>query len=355
MEVILALALSALVLVFVAGAIDVHLRLIDSNRTGVEEAQLARVLLGRIADDLRGTVLFAPPDIDKLASDVTSQAGAAAFADAMGSLTGSPEEELGTSEESSEGSSTADLAESIAPQSTPGLYGNQFQIQMDTSRLPRMDELSAMLSSDAAGTETVVSDSKTVAYYVISDVLGGMTSGSSISQSTSGLVRREYDRATTIWAAEQGLLADLEQDVEPIAPEVAIIEFRYFDGTTMVEEWDSEERGGLPVAVEIAIGITPARLRNKETESNSLTSNTLPSLTDTEDLLIFRRLVHLPVAQPTTEGGASSISGGSGEDPWGGFDEGTGAGSSGGGAAGSSGGDAAGGSMGGSAAGGSGR
>ena len=226
----------------------------------------------------------------------------------------------------------ADLSESSEPQSTPGLFGNAFQIQMDTSRLPRIDELNAMVSAETSALESALSDVKTVSYYAISDLVGGTTVGSGLSQTGSGLVRREYDRASIVFAAEQGQLADLEQDVEPIAPEVAAIEFMYFDGTEMVDEWDSIERGGLPVAVEIAIGIIPASRRNDAQSSSPLT-NTLPSLVESDELLIFRKLVHLPVAQPTTSGGDSMMSGESTEDLWDGFESGTGGGSTGGAAA----------------------
>ena len=143
-----------LVLIAVGMAIDIHLRLVDSNRTGVEEAQLARALLNRIADDLRNVPLYDPIDADKLVPDFpslggaaggTSPAGAAAGAAAAG---GAGAGEPGASEEGeSEADESGDLTESTEIPSVPGLFGNAYQLQVDTSRLPRGDELDAMFTA----------------------------------------------------------------------------------------------------------------------------------------------------------------------------------------------------------------
>lgn len=336
---ILALGLTSLVLVAVAMAIDIHLRMVDVNRTGVEEAQLARTLLDRMADDLRNAVLYKPVDVDKLVGQVVSQMESAVGGsvegpsdEATAALKEFLGEELGGAE-GSETDATSDSAESTVYQTVPGLYGNGYQLQVDTSRLPRGDELQALFSAQSSMVTNVAADVKTVVYYVLGGQVGGQVGGSAYALGASGtgngLVRLEYDRAAMAWAAAQGQLIEMEQDAEPIAPEVAAIEFLYYDGTTSVEEWDSSERGGLPVAVEIALGIIPARKRN-DTESTSLLSGTQPSLAENSDLLVFRRMVYLPVAQPTTEGSASSTSGTSSADAWEGFDSGSTGGSTGG-------------------------
>ena len=69
-EVLLSLGLAALVLVALATAVDVHLRCVQTGRTHVEEAQLARALLHRIGDDLRnaaGTAECSPTELLRLA------------------------------------------------------------------------------------------------------------------------------------------------------------------------------------------------------------------------------------------------------------------------------------------------
>ena len=59
-EVLLSLGLAALVLVALATAVDVHLRVLQIGRTNAEEAQLARVLLLRIGDAQRKAEKRAP-------------------------------------------------------------------------------------------------------------------------------------------------------------------------------------------------------------------------------------------------------------------------------------------------------
>jgi hypothetical protein len=388
LEVILAVGLSVLVLIAVAMAVDIHLRLVDSNRTGVEEAQLARALLNRMADELRGTVLYNPVDMSKMIGNVSPQGGGSGGAGgggnasggtsggggASGGTTGGGNSSGGgtgggnasgggntggnsgggntsggtsgggsrsggttggggntggstgggstggstggggsttqtTSMSGSTGGSTTDTsAGSTGPQSVPGLFGTATEIQIDTSRLPRIDELQAMVATEGSEVPTVTGDMKTVTYYMLGDQSYGAANPVGTSQGKHGLVRLEFDRAAAAWAAQQGQLVGMDENAEPIAPEVAFIQFSYFDGTEWVDEWDSTERGGLPVAVEIAIGIIPARHRD-DPQWSSLQTTTSLSLADTTDLLVYHTLVYLPAAQPTTATGTSTASG----------------------------------------------
>jgi len=371
LEVILALGLSGLVLVAVAMALDIHLRLVDSNRTGVEEARLARVLLDHIAEDLTN-VVQKPIDVEKLVTNVTSQGAAAAGASggtaggaatagtaasaptAGGTSTGGTSTGgtstggtgtggtstggTGTSSTGATGGdSTATGTDTLAaPQSAPGLYGTAYELQVDTSRLPRIDEIQGMLATEGSAVPGVLSDVKTVSYYVINDQVSGAgyaaglsQAGTGLSQTGTGLVRLEFDRATAAWLAQQGQLVAMTQDVEPIAPEVAAIEFSYFDGTELLEEWDSSQRGGLPVAVEITLYIIPARHRN-DPGWTSLRTTLQGSLASTQGVLVFRRLVYLPTAQPTTADATSTTSDTSSEETAGGSTGATGQGSTGG-------------------------
>ena len=53
LELLLALALSSLVIYSILWAIQLHLRSLDVRRTSIEEAQLARAVMRMISDDLR--------------------------------------------------------------------------------------------------------------------------------------------------------------------------------------------------------------------------------------------------------------------------------------------------------------
>lgn len=304
LEIILALALSVLVLIAIGMAIDVHLNSLEVGRTEVEEARLARALLQRIADDLRSAVVYDPIDVDELVPDAMPIPSADEL----------EEEESGVREAETleplepEGTTVENLAESASPSSTPGLYGNQYELQIDVSRLPRLDQFQGTLGGDDGSIPgDLVCDVKTVVYYVAGatgDIATAATGQSALGQPATGLVRREMARATTLWAAEHGELLDVQNNLGPLAPEVAAIEFQYFDGVEWLTEWDSEAMGGPPVAVSIIMGVIP--MRRAQQQAASLWSPTETALAENTDLLIYRLTVHLPAAQPADEGDLSS-------------------------------------------------
>jgi len=290
MEVMLALALSSLVLMAVGTAIDIHLRVLDSGRTKVEEAQLARAILRQIADDLRSTVRYEPDDSgesspDMLDPDVSDPDDPDPIApDPSAPDPNAPDPNAPDPDETD----PIDLAESDAPQMTPGLYGNLYQLQLDTSRLPRPDQFDGMatvsdgLEGQIAGP---ISDIKTVTYYMNDQQTAQATSTSEPAPGSAGLVRREQDRATALWASDGMTLDPSDSLLEPLAPEVAAIEFLYHDGLEWIEEWDSALQGDLPKLVQIAVWIIPVNRRGDETAE----------LTEA-GYMVYRLTVHLPMA-----------------------------------------------------------
>ena len=64
LEVVLALALTTVILGLIGVAVNIHLRVADVSRAEVEEAQLARTLLQRIADNLRNATPYVPSSAD---------------------------------------------------------------------------------------------------------------------------------------------------------------------------------------------------------------------------------------------------------------------------------------------------
>ncbi|MBN2476172.1 MAG: prepilin-type N-terminal cleavage/methylation domain-containing protein [Pirellulales bacterium] len=335
-EVMLALSLVSLVVVAVTVAIDVHLRLFDSGRTQVEEAQLARALLNRIADDLRSAVLYNPSDVEGSTMDMSVATDALGALDAGGESGGESGGELGGMDggadfdagslggsDGSDTDRTSNLTDSSELPLIPGIYGNHYQLQVDTSRLPRVDEYEAMLSTDGnESVDNLVSDVKTVTYYVLEDLQSGLGYASGVSQTPVGLVRREQHRATAAYALEIGDYTETEDDLNPIAPEIATIEFLYYDGTEWVEEWDSTDRQGLPVAVDVALGVIPGRRRN--TTAASWRTATASQTAAEQEMLVYRLLVHLPAAQPTTLEAADTLD--TAEEPSAGEDTSQGAG-----------------------------
>ncbi len=307
LELMLALSLSTVILVVVGMAIDLNLRALDSRRTVVEDAQLARALLTLIANDLRGAIEKSSVDFSSvaaLASDSIPEGmdlegidleGLEDAAGAMGLDTSALNDVASTPSE--------DIASSTTPPPEPGLYGNQYELLVDTSRLPRVDQFQRMLSADSQlKLDDIPSDVKTVAYYVVTATSGGLTPPTQLNGAEDtpqyGLARRVLDRAVTLRASESSSANSLQQSAEIIAPEVVGIEFQYFDGAEWQTEWDSSEQGGLPVAVRILLAINSVQANASQTDLSTL--GTSFSNVETPHL-IYSLVVRIPIARPTAE------------------------------------------------------
>ena len=313
LELILALALSVVILGLVALAINLHLRMLDARRTDVDEAKIARAVLRMMADDLRGTlpyVIFDESGIDELlASGVSGFSGdLGGLGDDLGGDLGGMDDLIGGSGSDTAQSYGDDIEGSTGLPATPGLYGNQYELEVDVSRLPRVDQYRQFqAASDVSTVGTmptdVLSDVKTVAYYVryadgtsnLALNSGGQTAPEDVA-TTTGLVRREVDRAVTLYAASYGGLTDFDEAAEVIAPEVTWVEFAYFDGREWWSEWNSEEQGGLPMAVEISIGIQPLWQQRQQGPSTAPT-NAATGVTPLRES-VYRMVVRIPAAQP---------------------------------------------------------
>ena len=213
--------------------------------------------------------------------------------------------DLGLSTEPSE--NTTDIAGTVEPTSAPGLYGNQFELKVDCSRLPRVDQYSAMLTETSSGVApSIPSDVKNVSYFLQSadSSQGGMPS--SAGGNATGLVRREMDRAAASFSAQDGSLDASEHPGNVLAAEVNYLEFRYWDGSSWYSEWDSEQMGGLPTAIEITIGIDPAAGRNPE-ELDVKAANELAAA-DMNGYM-YRLTVHLPVSKPLVTDESADMTG----------------------------------------------
>ncbi len=318
LEVILSLSLMSLVLLCVAMAIDFQLRVADAGRTNVEEAQLARVLLHRIADDLRAAITVSA---DASASTGSSASGSSDSSASSNGGTGSEggQDQAGGQEggaggenegqvETGGASSSATVetgavsgaSGSVVPQTTPGVYGGIDWLQVDISRLPRPDQVKAAIEpTDGSLIPVSLTDAKTVAYYLALPDDSNSVDPLDPSSWSGGLVRQELDRSVASWASSQGLLDDSTSSESPLAPEVVALEFRYSDGTSWLEEWDTSQSGALPVAIEVTLGIQPARQRSGWSTGLSQSSETS---TGTAEVLYYTLVVDLPAAQATSGG-----------------------------------------------------
>jgi len=273
-EVLLALLLLSVVMLMIGVAIDSNMRLLDSARTEVEETQLARALLDKIARDIRSVVVASREE--NLAIDTSifnSMFDSYGIDSALLSQSGLVDGF--SSDTSSDTDATTDWEE--VPESgtvvgtMPGIYGSTEWIQIDTGRLPRGETYRTEL---VLAEGTILGDrnspTKTAFYYLGKDT-GMLSAAESTEEQISsslglplerygpqyGLYRRLRDRYVCKYAEANGLDYEYEQYDEALAPEVEGIEFWYYDAENeeWIDYWDMDEIGCLPSAVRVVLHI----------------------------------------------------------------------------------------------------
>lgn len=223
LELVLAIALSVTLVALLGMAFQVHLTRLDSSRTTVEQAQVARAVLDRIASDLRAVTMAPTQDVSE----------AMAAAESAGQFNVDEVDQTQEDDDSGE-----DLAsETDAP---PGVNGLLDQLTID-HRLMRQT-----LSTTAENPTPVARADAgwvQVEYRL------------SVDPNAPGLVRNESARDAVLWRIEQGQPAAI---ASPMASEVQQLAFRYFDGEQWLEMWDMAETESLPFAIEVKIVLAPA-------------------------------------------------------------------------------------------------
>jgi Tfp pilus assembly protein PilE len=301
-ELIVAIALSATLLVLIGSSINLYLLRVDASRTEVEQSQLARNVLAMIAADIRATNVYQTQDISAIAQlaastasfDVSSIDSAGAFKgsalNAMGAVgalktagtTGTLKTSTSKSSSSNGSSSSTNGSaasgsdnsngNSESPADTvPGLNGSLNELVLDVNRLPRTEELfppgqrptatsSSSSSTSAAARPT---DVKTVHYFVRqgsavdpSDIAATSLAGAD-QQQAGGLVRQTIDQAVRTMAEQGGSSDVLSAGQVLVAPEVVRLEFQYFNGSEAVDSWSMQEQSAMPTAVEVRIWLAP--------------------------------------------------------------------------------------------------
>jgi hypothetical protein len=351
LELVLALAISVVVIGLLTMAVNFQLRTFEKRRDRIEEAALARAILRHISDDLRSAVAYRPVDLQGLdtvagnaaestglptdalggaGTDPSSDGGQpnsnSPMATPMSTGNSSPGANPNTSASSATtgqstdpmmASDTTTLASPGAGAYVAGLYGDQYSIQFDMSRLPRLDEYqSIVLDSGQIAITQIPTDIRTISYYLAGSTpitqaaaaqarATGMASAMPLSAQTAmlppvgqGLVRQEQDRSVASYGNVSMDLSDMTRDTgeDLLAEEVTRLEFKYFDGYQWWPSWDSDLRGGLPMAIEILIGL-PDR-KTTPTNAPAATVTQVSDPLDTPKELFYRLVVRIPTGEP---------------------------------------------------------
>jgi hypothetical protein len=150
--------------------------------------------------------------------------------------------------------------------------------------VPRPDEFAE--SMIAGGMPP--SDVKTVYYFLAQSAVG------QTAASGTGLMRSEMNRATALFASENGDFEIFTQNAESLAPEVVGLQFRYYDGFEWFPEWSSQERNGLPLAIEIALVIADPLSADQPLVAGTIVD---PTVDDVDPDLVYHTVVQLPNGQ----------------------------------------------------------
>ena len=272
LEVILAVGLSALLMALIAAGMRIYTQTVARRRADVVNAQVARAILQQISQDLKASYTSA---------------------DSEASTDIAPEDETGTDETGTDTTTedagatdtTADLTNSTV-QPSPGLFGNQSELQVDVqgrfTEPVRFDTLVA--ASVDAQAANLLSDPKVITYFL--RALDGSELAQTPLQSMGNtgsqtvLVRRIASRAEAVYAATYGGLADNAGE-QLLSDQIVVLQFIYFDGFDWVDSWDSTTNGGLPVAVSITLTVM---------------DETADATDDYSTASVFEQTVYLPTA-----------------------------------------------------------
>jgi prepilin-type N-terminal cleavage/methylation domain-containing protein len=293
MELMLALSLVVVAAALIGSLMQMYARNFATRGEDIRRIQLARSILNMIAEDLRSVVTAQEYDASVLEQQMGGVAGGgaaaggagasgaagsggtgggASAAGAGGSAAGGGASGTGQAASGASASGGTDATASGDPAATqafiraPGIYGSQYDLTLDVSRLPRPDEYFPSPGAISSPTLTdVPGDIKNVSYFIqaanamgVQDTLEAFNDGTiATSGMSSGLVRRQLDRAILAYAEEMADASRLMRTGELIAPEVVSLEFAYFDGVQWTYTWDSSTQA-LPWLVQITLGIQSA-------------------------------------------------------------------------------------------------
>ena len=284
LEVVLAIGLAGVVLALLTTAIDLYLVRVDVNRTRVECAQLARTLLTRMADDIRAARYWSP---------------------SSGSSSGSSRGSNSTGSSNTGGTTATDTE---ASSKVLGIFGTATELRIDRAARWRWGRIAQEI--DATSPAAADEMPQTVQYIFNSGdtLLASRMAALGVLADPAlpgyaGLYRQQSATAAWIYqtSATGVSLSTTEQSApELLAPEVLELEFTYFDGEQVVEQWDSAQQGRLPRGVEIRLVVLKEPFELAMIQSSQERAALLRSR---ENAVEYRLYVRLPNVRPRSADG----------------------------------------------------
>lgn len=317
LELMIAVGLTSLLMIALFAALQQYFSLqLDSNEE-ITRQQIARSLLRQMTRDIQSVVF-----VKKLANDETSgtstsvSEGSSSTSSSSGSSgssgssssdsgtsggtgsssvsTGSASSSSGSLDGNSYGQSSID-PETVMTTYTNGLVGTATDLQLFVSRPEK--SLAYVASQDLTSTSQRTSDLMIIRYLMAQSGGGGLASAIADKESIGtksgpvGIAKLEGDLYGLSTAVETSEESPQLAASKLLAKEVSGLQFRYYDGLSWQESWDSNALNEMPKAIEITLTI-----RNQEDAGEAFSDNVtdpyaLPETT-------HRMVVPIPVAEP---------------------------------------------------------
>lgn len=325
LELMIAVGLTSLLMIALFAAMQQYFSLqLDSNEE-ITRQQIARSLLRQMTRDIQSVVF-----VKKLANDEKSGTSTSVSEGSSSSSTsGSSSSTSGSSGSSTSGSSSSGTGasggtgssststgssssgsssldgnsygqSSIDPETvmttyTNGLVGTATDLQLFVSRPDK--SLSYVASQDLTSTSQRSSDLMIIRYLMAQSGGGGLASAIADKESIGtdsgpiGIAKLEGDLFGLSTAVETSEESPQLAASKLLAKEVSGLQFRYYDGLTWQESWDSNALNEMPKAIEITL-----TLRNQEDAGETFSGDVVDPYALPETT--HRMVVPIPVAEP---------------------------------------------------------
>ncbi len=231
-EVLIALSLSLVLVSAIYSAVSLHWRFEKVGRERIDRAQLSPAVLRLLSEDV-GSVMFTPP------TNTTQE-----------------EEEALEETPSSTPPSTDDSTTTDSTQAALGIVGTADQLQLDISQPARVDFVPEESDTESDAAIPGTSDSLRVTWALITPTTAEADASGRRSLTVNpALARQLADRLRGVVEVEEDTRHNVAfADSSILAREVVSLQFRYYDGYSWVDEWDSVVKERLPRAIEVTIG-----------------------------------------------------------------------------------------------------
>jgi prepilin-type N-terminal cleavage/methylation domain-containing protein len=233
LEVLIALSLSLVLISAIYSAVSLHWRFEKVGRERIDRAQLSLAVLRLMTEDV-GSVMFTPP------TNTTQE-----------------EEEV---EESTPPTTPPPIDDTTtttdSTQAALGIVGTAEQLQLDISQPAREDFVPDESGTESGTTLPASSDTVRVTWGLITPTTADVDDSGRRSLTVNpALGRQIVDRLRGVVEVEEDTINHVAlADSSILAREVVSLQFRYYDGYSWVDEWDSVLMERLPRAIEVTIG-----------------------------------------------------------------------------------------------------